>query len=281
MQVSEIMTTNPACCTPDASLQEVARLMVENDCGCIPVVQSVTNKKPVGTITDRDIAIRGFASGKNPVDLKASDVMTADVVTITLNSSVQECCNVMENHKIRRVLVVDQNGNCTGIVAQADVAQYATNPTLTAGMVREISESAPTDVSASAGSWTGSRNFSGIDSVIKGESFLTFLAGLGSGAALMYFLDPERGRRRRALVSDQVTSLANDAQDMIGKTQRDLTNRAQGLWHETKKAVIGDAKSSDNDEQTTETSPESNLTTTSQATDAGNATEIGRSATQR
>src|SRR5687768_18456953 len=101
MQVKEIMTSNPATCTPDASLQEIARLMIEHDCGCIPVVQSDTNKKPVGTITDRDIAVRAFGSVKNPLDIKASDIMTTDVVSITPDMSVQQCCDIMENQKIR------------------------------------------------------------------------------------------------------------------------------------------------------------------------------------
>jgi CBS domain-containing protein len=275
MQVREIMTSSPATCAPDTSLQEIARLMVEHDCGCIPVVKGDTNKTPVGTITDRDIAIRAFSAGKNPFDLKASDVMTTEVVTISPETSIQECCNVMENNKIRRVLVVDENGNCTGIVAQGDVAQFAANPTLTANVVREISGSAPTDTNVNTSGLTSYTGFSGSDSLIKGESFLTFLAGLGSGAALMYFLDPDRGRRRRALVSDQVTSLTNDAQDMIGKKQRDLSNRAQGLWHETRKAVTGSATPESQAKQTTNTAQ------TNKTNEPPTSPEIGRSATPR
>lgn len=138
MKVREIMTKNPACCTPDSSLREVAQMMVEHDCGCIPVVDSEMSKKPVGTITDRDITVRAFASGNNPLDLKASDVMTTDVVSVRPGVSVEQCCDVMESKQIRRVLVVDESGKLSGIVAQADVAEF--NTPRSGELVREISE---------------------------------------------------------------------------------------------------------------------------------------------
>ncbi len=63
MQVREIMTENPACCGPENSVQEAARLMVQNDCGEVPVVDQ--SGQPVGVITDRDIACRCVAQGKD------------------------------------------------------------------------------------------------------------------------------------------------------------------------------------------------------------------------
>ena len=71
MNVGEIMTKDPACCTPDTRLQEVAKMMVDNDCGCIPVVDDEGSKMPVGMITDRDITCRVVANGQNPLDLTA------------------------------------------------------------------------------------------------------------------------------------------------------------------------------------------------------------------
>ncbi len=141
MNVEEIMTKNPECCTADTKLQEVAQMMVKNDCGCIPVVENLQNKKPVGMITDRDITIRTVAEGKNPLDLTAGDVMTGKVVTVTPDTSVEDCCNKMEDNQIRRVAVVDENGGCCGIVAQADVAIKSTDKK-TAEVVEEISKQA-------------------------------------------------------------------------------------------------------------------------------------------
>ena len=139
MLVKEIMTKDPACCTADDNLQQVAKMMVDNDCGCIPVVGSNAHKKPIGMVTDRDITIRAVAEGKNPLDLTAEDVMTKSVVTVTPDMSVEDCCAKMEENQIRRVAVVDENGGCCGMVAQADIA-INTNNQRTAEVVEEISK---------------------------------------------------------------------------------------------------------------------------------------------
>jgi CBS domain-containing protein len=125
MQVKDIMTKNPACCTPDTNLQEVARLMVEYDCGESPVVESKQSMKLVGVITDRDITCRGVAEGKNPLEMTAGDCMSSPCVIVTLEMSVEDCCQVMEENQVRRVPVVDENSACCGIVAQADIARHA------------------------------------------------------------------------------------------------------------------------------------------------------------
>ena len=138
MKVMDIMTENPACCMPDDGLQAVATQMVENDCGCIPIVEDMSSKKPVGIVTDRDIACRAVAEGKNPLDLTALDIMTKNVVTVTPETSVEECCNLMEEHQIRRIAVVDDSGACCGIVAQADIAVNADDGK-TAEVVQEVS----------------------------------------------------------------------------------------------------------------------------------------------
>ena len=123
MQVKDVMTATPACCTAETSLQEVANLMVENDCGAIPVVDSEDSNKPIGLITDRDIVCRAVAEGLNPLDLTANDCMTSDVLTVTEQTSFEECCRLMEEKQVRRVPVVDADGALVGIVALADVAR--------------------------------------------------------------------------------------------------------------------------------------------------------------
>ena len=139
MNVKEVMTADPACCTSDMSLQEVAKLMVDNDCGCIPVVDDKNTKKPVGMITDRDITIRTVAQGRNPLDLTVSDAMTANAIAVTPLTSLEECCNLMEQHQVRRVAVVDEAGACCGIIAQADIAVNA-DQRKTAEVVQEVSK---------------------------------------------------------------------------------------------------------------------------------------------
>ena len=139
MNVKEVMTANPACCTSDMSLQEVAKLMVDNDCGCIPVVDDTKSKKPVGMITDRDITVRTVAEGKNPLELTVSDAMTANAITVTPLTSLEECCNLMESNQVRRVAVIDEKGSCCGIIAQADIAVNA-DQRKTAEVVQEVSK---------------------------------------------------------------------------------------------------------------------------------------------
>lgn len=141
MQVSEIMTKNPAHAAPDTKIYEIAQMMVENDCGCIPIVENNDTKSPIGMITDRDIVVRSVAENKNPLDLTASDIMTGDIVTVSPDASVEECANLMENKQIRRVAVVDKNGALCGMVAQADIAINAPTHT-TAEVVQEVSKGA-------------------------------------------------------------------------------------------------------------------------------------------
>jgi CBS domain-containing protein len=141
MEIQDIMTENPACCTPDTGLQDVAKMMVECDCGCIPVVDSQDSKMPVGMITDRDITCRVVAQGKNPLDLTARDAMTSTVVSVTRDTNLNDCLELMEESKIRRVAVVDGLGAVCGILALADIATNA-GPSDTAEIVQEVSRAA-------------------------------------------------------------------------------------------------------------------------------------------
>ena len=138
MSVATVMTENPACCTPNSSLTEVARLMVENDCGEIPVVEDMMTRKLAGVITDRDIATRVVAQGRNSADAKASDCMTTPAIAVTADTSLEDCCEVMESAKIRRVPVIDDRGGVVGIVSLADVVRSA-NATTTQSVVKEVS----------------------------------------------------------------------------------------------------------------------------------------------
>lgn len=122
MRIQDIMTADPACCTPDMRLQDVARLMLDNDCGEIPVVDDFETRRLVGVVTDRDIAVRAVAEGRSPTDTKVSDVMSSSVVTARLDSSADEACELMEENQVRRIPVVDREGRCCGIVSQADIA---------------------------------------------------------------------------------------------------------------------------------------------------------------
>ena len=124
MRVEQIMTPKPACCSPDDTVERAAKLMEENDCGCIPVVESRNNTRLVGVITDRDIAIRGVAHGKKP-GTRVSDLMTAAPFSCSTDSLIDDVEKVMSDRQVRRVVIVDDDNCCVGIVSQADIALAA------------------------------------------------------------------------------------------------------------------------------------------------------------
>jgi CBS domain-containing protein len=141
MTVATVMTESPACCTPNSSLTEVARLMVDNDCGEIPVVEDLRDLKLTGVVTDRDIATRIVAAGRNSAQACACDCMTAPCVSVYPETSLQDCCEVMEANQIRRVPVVDEAGSVVGIVSLADIARNASSA-VTVAVVKEVSADA-------------------------------------------------------------------------------------------------------------------------------------------
>jgi CBS domain-containing protein len=243
MQVREVMTNNPVCCTPDSTLQEVAQMMVEMDCGCIPVVKDLTGRKPVGTITDRDIVIRTVAAGQNPVPMKAQDIMSIDIATIRPNQSLEECLTAMEEKDIRRILVVDEQGNCCGIVAQEDIVVKNTNPVRTTEYIREISESSPSRT------MTRSRDYERNQSYFNSGTMLPVLLGIGSVAALMYFSNQRKSSGREYIGNRNAYSYEHenrqdvtnqesfgryiDAEEEIEKRQQHNEERVQSLRTDT------------------------------------------------
>jgi CBS domain-containing protein len=138
MTVATVMTSCPACCTPNSSLTDVARLMVDNDCGEIPVVEDMETRKLAGVLTDRDIATRIVAAGRNSAEARAVDCMTSPAISVTHDTTLQDCCELMESHQIRRVPVVDEAGSVVGIVSLADVVRSA-NTATTVAVVKEVS----------------------------------------------------------------------------------------------------------------------------------------------
>ena len=145
MKAKDILTANVATATPETSVEAIAKMLVEHDCGAIPIVKSSTSRKPVGIVTDRDIVCRVVAVGKNPRESTAGDCMSSPCVTVTASAHLDVCCTTMEKSRIRRLVVVDEEGVCCGIVSQADIARRIADK---AGeVVREVSQ--PTD-SASA-----------------------------------------------------------------------------------------------------------------------------------
>lgn len=122
VRISEIMTENPETVTGDATLADAAKKMRDINVGIIPVVESAESRRLKGVVTDRDIAVRAVAEGKDPNKTSVSDIMTTDVDTCNQNDTMQAVLDLMERDQVRRVPITDREGRLVGIVAQADVA---------------------------------------------------------------------------------------------------------------------------------------------------------------
>jgi CBS domain-containing protein len=124
MKAQDVMTGDPRSLTPDSSVREAARLMKEINAGVIPVVDASSNKL-VGVVTDRDIAIRVVAEGKD-ADCCISEVMSSGTIaTASPTDDVDRVMETMSREQVRRIPIVDERGSLVGIVAQADIVRKA------------------------------------------------------------------------------------------------------------------------------------------------------------
>ena len=117
-KVGDIMNTDVETISPDATIEEAAQQMRDGDYGVLPVGD---DENLIGIITDRDIAIRAVAEGKD-VDTPVSEVMSEGVVCANEDDSVEEAAQIMSDHQIRRLPVVDSDNKLVGIVSIGDFA---------------------------------------------------------------------------------------------------------------------------------------------------------------
>jgi CBS domain-containing protein len=142
MKAAELMTSKPAFVMPDDTIQDAARLMVECDCGAIPVVDNATNLRLEGVVTDRDLAVRAISQGKGP-DTRVGDVMTRDVRSARPDDDLSTIEGLMAKEQVRRVPVVDEHDCLLGMISQADLAlNSAASDSDVGRVVEQISEPA-------------------------------------------------------------------------------------------------------------------------------------------
>lgn len=125
MKVKDVMTKNPVCCRSTDSAMNVARVLRDNDIGSVPVVKD--SQQLEGIITDRDLCCGVLAQGLDPKTTPIANFVTRDVVACGPEDDIESCGKAMQEHKIRRTIVVDGEGRCVGIVAQADLAVKVTD----------------------------------------------------------------------------------------------------------------------------------------------------------
>lgn len=137
----DIMSKTPVCCVPSDAVDVVARLMVTEDIGAIPVVHDLRESLLIGIVTDRDLVVKMVADGHDPKSVTVGEVMTQEPIVCRADNNVEAALDAMAEHQLRRIPIVDKNYRLVGIIAQADVAARLARPDETARVVEEISQS--------------------------------------------------------------------------------------------------------------------------------------------
>jgi CBS domain-containing protein len=134
--VGDLMTKKPCAIDADKPVSYAAKMMRDEDVGAAPIVEG---DRLMGMLTDRDIAIRVVAEGKDPESTLVRDVMSTRTITIEADTDLSEALRMMAEHQVRRLPVADDEGHLLGIVAQADVAREASDAE-TGRTVEQISQ---------------------------------------------------------------------------------------------------------------------------------------------
>jgi CBS domain-containing protein len=137
MKVREIMTSNVECLAPEATLKEVAEEMKSLDVGFIPICE---NDRLVGTVTDRDIVIRGVADGVDVNTSKAQDLMSREIIYVFEDDDLKTVAERMREKEVRRILILDKTKRLVGVVSIGDIAKVEEK--VSGKTLRDIAEAA-------------------------------------------------------------------------------------------------------------------------------------------
>jgi CBS domain-containing protein len=122
MKARDVMTPNPTTRRPEDDLRSVLEVMRKEDVGIVPITEGNGDQKIAGVVTDRDIALYLGERDRKPSEVRASDVMTKDVVSVAPDADIQEVSRKMQEAQVRRVLVIEGK-RLTGVIATADLAR--------------------------------------------------------------------------------------------------------------------------------------------------------------
>ncbi len=136
-QVRELMTESPRTVPPDASAVDAAKVMQNEDAGIVPIVEG--DGRLIGVVTDRDIALRVVAEGREPDSTKVAEIASQNLATVDPQQDIDEALRLMAEHQVHRLPVVEEDGRLVGILAQADVARHL-DASRTGEVVEQISE---------------------------------------------------------------------------------------------------------------------------------------------
>ena len=134
--VHELMTSNPCSIDADKPVAYAAKMMRDEDVGLAPIVEG---KRLVGVLTDRDIAVKVVAEGKDPESTQVREVASKDLVTVGPDDDLVEALRLMAKHQVRRLPIVEEGDQLVGVLAQADMAREG-DEAETGKLVEKISE---------------------------------------------------------------------------------------------------------------------------------------------
>lgn len=122
MKARDVMTPDPTSCKPSDDLRSVLRIMKSEDCGMVPIVEGNGDNKVVGVVTDRDIALFLGTNDSRPSEVRVSEAMTRDLVSVTPDADIKEVSRQMQEAQVRRVLVTEGT-RLAGVISTADLAR--------------------------------------------------------------------------------------------------------------------------------------------------------------
>lgn len=177
MRVADLMTSHVAACSPQESIRAAARRMVDHRCGCLPVtVCDGDQQRLVGIVTDRDLACRALAEGLDPEHTEVGRCMSFPVQTIARDADLGECADRLTTFSIRRLVVVDEQNRCLGIISRADLQRFIIDTATAQG---GDPSPAPTATTGSATA-SGSRSPAGSTSAGDSHRASTYNPDLGN-----------------------------------------------------------------------------------------------------
>jgi CBS domain-containing protein len=137
VKVQDVMTRDPRCVTPETSAREAAQVMKDEDVGIVPVVEG---ERLIGVVTDRDLALRVVADGRDSTATVRDVMSSGRIATCRPDEDLDRVMETMAKEQVRRIPIVDERGSLVGIVAQADVVLKAKDDRKAEKTVEQISE---------------------------------------------------------------------------------------------------------------------------------------------
>jgi len=122
LTAADVMTAAPRSCSPFSTVLEAVLVFRDADCGAVPVIE---DGKPVGILTDRDVALALAEHEANLAGLPVSQIMTRGVVSVSPDASLDSVIAKFGEHGVRRLLVIDSRGQLVGIIGWADIAPHS------------------------------------------------------------------------------------------------------------------------------------------------------------